>query len=89
VSNDDGTARGMTSGASVEDDLEEMIRSDQGPEEWEEGDEHDVRLRALDDDASRTDSIGPLEDLDSEDVGEEADEDEGWRGEESWDDDRG
>ena len=88
VSNDDATARGTRSGASVEDDLGEMIRAEQAPEEWDEGDEHDVRMRALDDDASRTDSIGPLEDLDSEDVGEEPDDDEDWRGEEASEEDR-
>ncbi|HET8598786.1 MAG TPA: hypothetical protein VFL99_00565 [Segeticoccus sp.] len=87
MSNSDRTARDLTAGASVEEDLEEMIRADQAPEEWGEGDDHDVQLRALDDDTSRTDSLGPLEDLDSEEVGDDLD-DEDWREGDSGEDER-
>ncbi|HET7305182.1 MAG TPA: hypothetical protein VFJ12_11620 [Segeticoccus sp.] len=54
-------------------------------DEWNRDDDRDVQLRALDDDATRTESIGPLEDLDSEDAGEDLD-DEDWREEPTEDD---
>ena len=61
----------------LDPDLDQMVRADQAPEEWDEPDDRDLRLRALDDDTTRTESLAPLEGLDSEDAGDDDEED--WR----------
>jgi hypothetical protein len=70
----------------LDPDLDQMVHAEQAPEERDESDDHDLQLRALDDDTTRTDSLAPLEGLDSEDVGDDDEDD--WRVDALEDDDQ-